>query len=151
MAFFKFVTPERIEYLRQGGPYIILAYVLLTLFGIKKIQQDPRFILIYAKIVEFAKTKRAQILARRGMYGMGAFLAIFCYTWRQICTETKPNPRIKLDSRPFLAFGGGFFLYPFYWGVTGYLRDNFETSNVRASGLSAGSFALGTLLSSSDD
>lgn len=140
------VTPQRIEYVRQAGPYVIFAYALLSLFGIRKIHQDPRSRLIYAKVVEFARTRYAKLFARGTAVGLAVLLAIVVYTWRLICQETKPKKGIKLDSRPFLAFGGGFFLYPFYWGVVGYLSDNFDVSDVRGSGLSAGIFSLGGML-----
>ena len=140
------VTPESIETLRKVGPYAILLYLILSVFGIKKIHQDPRSRVIYSKVAHFARTRHAKLFATGSGIATATTAAVLFYILKKIGEEPQHPPGAKLDKRPFLAFGGGFFLYPFYWGVISYLRDNFDLSDVRCSGLSAGLYSASFLL-----
>ena len=110
-ALIRVVTPQSIETVRKAGPYAIFLYLVLTLFGMKKVNQDPRSRKIYAKIAHFARTRYAKLFATVSGIATASTAALLVYILFKISEEPKHKPGAKLDSRPMLAFGGGFFLY----------------------------------------
>ena len=134
-----YVTPARIELVRKYGPYAIFAYCALTILGIKTVHQHPRTKLLYARIYSFARTRYAKQFGSKVLpvviiaYSVvtAAFWTYIFAAWYKIVEQPVPTPGQKLDKRPLLAFSGSIFLYPFHWGAMQYVKDHFETKNIR--------------------
>jgi len=86
------------------------------------------------------------------LFGAGTMITGLCclYVFKRIWFDWKPYKKTvqTYDPRVHLAFGGAGFIYGYYMGVMFYLKDNFilDPSTVRVSGVSAGVFTCGTIM-----
>ena len=144
----KYVTRPGFERFIGALPKAALAWVVLVGLGIKFLSRYPFGKRLFAKIVELVNKRYVRIAAKGTAAFLGGCGAVFVYWFYKVYIQWRPvrDPNVKMDNRPFLAFGGAGLLYPFYWGVIAYCKDNFDVSDIRASGLSAGLYTVGSVM-----
>lgn len=145
----KNVTRPGFERFISRLPKAALAFLVFALLGSRFISQYPFGKRLFAKIVALWNKRFVQFAVKGTAALTASFLAVCAYTYYKVYIQWRPHrdPTKKdYDNRPFLAFGGAGLLYPFYWGVIAYAKDHFDVSDVRTSGLSAGLFTVGSVM-----